>query len=185
MKTKGYSPNCCDTYKRFVMESSTHPSFAPSDFHRPCLLKRRSWTPALAAAVAPPALRLCRPYLSGGCPSSINFFLNSSLSVLYIIRPADLSFSPSLDLVIALKRNRSLCWSMLATLMYFSNIATGHVLLEVDFISLPQLVCLASLNLHCHHLLCDGDVAGPKLDQLIKPQKSGECQETGCSQPNI
>ena len=86
---------------------------------------------ALFAAIAPPAFRLCRPYLSDGCPSSINFFLNSSLSVLYVIRPVDLSFSPCLDLVIALKRNRSLCWSMPATLMYFSNIATGHMLLEI------------------------------------------------------
>lgn len=35
-----------------------------------------------------------------------------------------------------------------------------------DFIALPQLVCLASLDPHCHHLICDGDVTELKLDQL-------------------
>lgn len=40
-----------------------------------------------------------------------------------------------------------------------------------DFIALPQLVCLASSNLHSYHLICHGDIAGLKLDQLSKPQK--------------
>ena len=42
-----------------------YPSFALSDRQRPWRLKRRSGTPALAAAEAPPALRLCKPYLFG------------------------------------------------------------------------------------------------------------------------
>ena len=42
-----------------------YPSFALSDRQHPWRLKRQSGTPVLAAAEAPPALRLCKPYLFG------------------------------------------------------------------------------------------------------------------------
>ena len=42
--------------------SLMYPSFALSDFQRPCLLSNLSGSRALAAAWAPPALRLCRPW---------------------------------------------------------------------------------------------------------------------------
>ena len=38
-----------------------YPSLTFSDFHLPCFLKSLSLTPRFAAAVAPPARRLCRP----------------------------------------------------------------------------------------------------------------------------
>ena len=60
-KRKGYKPMLLDTDSLRSAESSIYPSLALSDRHLPCLLKRRSGTPAFAAAVAPPALRLILP----------------------------------------------------------------------------------------------------------------------------
>ena len=38
-----------------------YPSLTFSDFHLPCFLKSLLLTPKFAAAVAPPARRLCKP----------------------------------------------------------------------------------------------------------------------------
>ena len=48
--------NILETESLEPKESSTYPFFAETDLHLPCLWKRRSGTPALAAADAPPAL---------------------------------------------------------------------------------------------------------------------------------
>ena len=59
-----------------------YPSLADSDFHRPCLLNSLSGTPLLAAAVAPPALKLCNPYCSAGNPRALSFSLKHSRNLL-------------------------------------------------------------------------------------------------------
>ena len=55
---KEYSPRLLETSSLVWTSSFTYPSLAFSDFHLPCLLKSLSGTFALAAAVAPPALKL-------------------------------------------------------------------------------------------------------------------------------
>lgn len=58
-----YKPKDLLTLRRLSKESLTYPSFALSDFHRPCLFQQRSFTPEFAAAVAPPDLSECKPML--------------------------------------------------------------------------------------------------------------------------
>ena len=61
----------------------TYPSLAFSDLHQPCLLKARSGTPAFAAAVAPPDLRLWKPYFLGSRPAFFSASFINSLALVY------------------------------------------------------------------------------------------------------
>ena len=82
-KFRGYSPRFKDTDKRFSTDSFTYQSLESSVRHRPCFLKRLSDTSLLAAAVAPPALRLCVPYAFGSRPILSRFDFNKSFIVEY------------------------------------------------------------------------------------------------------
>jgi hypothetical protein len=64
MKTdSNYKPKFCDTLNLSAKQSLIYPSLAFSLRHQPCLLKSLSLIPLLAAAVAPPDLKECKPYL--------------------------------------------------------------------------------------------------------------------------
>ena len=163
--------------------------FCPSDLHLPCLVKRQSWTAELAAAIISPSLRLCKPNLTVECPDSTSFLLNSSLNVLYVICLDTQNFSPYLDLTITQKRYNSLRLAIPVILMHLSIMETAHVLHircsgYQNFITLPHLIRLATLEFHYHYLLCDLDVTRSTLEQLITTQKSKECQKTNSSQLN-
>ena len=77
--TPAHKPKRLLTSKRFSTASFMYPSLAVSDFQRPCYLNSLSETPALAAVVAPPALRLCIPNSSGSHPNWPIFANNNSL----------------------------------------------------------------------------------------------------------
>ena len=72
-----YNFKLFETDKRASFESFTYPSLAVSDCHRPCRLNSLSAMPALAAAEAPPALKLRRPRLAVSYPSSLHFARNN------------------------------------------------------------------------------------------------------------
>ena len=113
--TKGYKPMLLDTDSLWSAESSIYPSLALSDHHLPYLLKRRSGTPAFAATVAPPTLRLCSQNSTAGYPNSVSFFLKSSQNVLQPSYPGALSFSPVLVLMIGLNKNSEAIMGIYAT----------------------------------------------------------------------
>ena len=78
-----YSPRFKVTLRRLSRDSWMYLSLESSDRQRPCFLNSLSGTELFAAAVAPPARRLCVPYKAGSSPMSINKPLSMSLIVVY------------------------------------------------------------------------------------------------------
>ena len=70
-----------DTLRRDLTEFFTYLSLVDSERQCPCHLKGRSGTPALAAAVAPPAQKLCMLNLVASNPMLNNFFFINSLTL--------------------------------------------------------------------------------------------------------
>jgi hypothetical protein len=65
------------------MFSQAYPSLAVSEVHLPCFLNNLSFIPAFAAAVVPPALKLCKPNFDLSKPIDPRSSNNSSLALLY------------------------------------------------------------------------------------------------------
>ena len=65
------------------MFSQTYPSLAVSEAHLPCFLNNLSFIPAFAAAVAPPALKLCKPNFDLSKPNDPRASNNNSLALVY------------------------------------------------------------------------------------------------------
>ena len=119
---------------------------ASLDFHLPGLLKRQSWTPKLAAVIAPSSLRLYKLNLSEKCPKSISFLLNSSLNILHIYPPRSSNLFTILRFNNYSEKIDPLQWSMPAILRYLFIRDWTHAIWcsgYQDFITLSQLIHLA------------------------------------------
>ena len=129
-KKHSYKPRVFETDNNAFKLSFTYPFFALSDFHRPWRLNNMSGTPALAATVAPPERKLCKPkrFLS-------NPIFSSSVSKIFLILEYDnglLDFRRYCDFfVFVTARNiysSSSC--MLAVSKYNFKLETGQNLLS-------------------------------------------------------
>ena len=83
-------------------------------------------TPLLAAAVAPPALKLCRPNCSAGNPRALSFSLKHSRNLVYVSLPVSLNLSPCLVFIMGLKMASLSEGAMPAHDKYFSKALTGQ-----------------------------------------------------------
>ena len=76
-----YRPKFKVTLRRLSRDSCIYLSLESSDRQRPCFLNNLPGTELLAAAVAPPARRLCVLYKEGSSPMSTSKPLSMSLIV--------------------------------------------------------------------------------------------------------
>jgi len=145
---QGYRPWFLETSSLLFKLSLTYPSLAFSDFHLPCLLKRQSGTVAFAAAVALPALKLCRP--NSCATQSSNLLVNNRYHWSILIL---LGFYHSWSSAMAWK----CIFDHVANSCEMSNIATGHVrdpvLATYTLSSCLSWYVFASSNTYPHHLV--------------------------------
>ena len=111
------------------MLSSTSPSFALSERHHPWLLNSLSFTPAFAAADAPPERKLCNENSSLSMSTAITTSRKSSLGFVYgsgTFFFLSVLYWWFLWLVIDLNMNYSEFSFIFAMWRYLCNVAIGY-----------------------------------------------------------